>query len=625
MKLPVHCFALTDGEMKEIAALKIDPTFEWKIHKWGEGEWNNTNALESAHRLFRRQIPAVWITIHPNPAEFRPLFTLPFELRKKWLHFGSVKQINPAGMVDCFLQGNLAGTHPGTSSSPLISYFTTAFKSGERIMRPYNSLRAQTNTNWQWVIVCDAIGEDDPNWKRICGLAASDARILCCRMSHHSGYIGAMKRYASGLCTGELLCELDHDDDLVPECTQWLVQAMKDHPDCGFFYSDFIELFEDSADEFHYGPLASYGFSAYFKHVYKGRWHCRYYTQGWNPLTCSHIVGYPNHIRCWRTALYHKIGGHNTNLPVVDDWDLGLRTATATKSCHLNEMMYIQYRNRGGENQTFQRNKLIQDLVRLLRGKYENEMKIKFLEAQVPYNPDFTICLKEYECPGFRYPRLEAMWKPRKDHTISIVMPTFNRPLLLEKAIQSVRAQSYKDWELFIVGDKCPKLEGVMEKHLDDPRIHYWNLDTNYGAGGAVPRNYALRVLATKWTAFLDDDNEWLPNHLQSLWDKMNDTPNVTFVWSSLQINGKPIVFKEFRKGRIDTSCILFQTELIRKYGFWKNRIDGGYAHDFELFSRWVSGGENWTVTKLPTVVYNCDTNEQTYESILAMNPGDQK
>lgn len=621
MKLPVHVFACTRAELDAVALMKLDNTFEWKLHLWGQGDWTPTNALDSAHRLFRREIPAVWITIHANPNEYRPLFALPFEHRKKWLHYESISKLNPAGLIESFLDGNIH--HKGQSTSPLISFFTAAFKSGERIMRPYNSLRNQTYQNWQWVIVCDALGEDDPNWKRIIGLAATDSRILACRMSHHSGYIGAMKRCASGLCTGVLYCELDHDDDLVPQCCEWLVQAMKDNPECGFFFSDFIELFEDSADEFSYGPLASYGFSGYFKQLYKGKWQCRYFTQGWNPLTCSHIVGYPNHIRCWKADVYHRIGGHNSNLPVVDDWELGLRTFGETKWCHINEMMYIQYRNRGGENQTFLRNALIQDLVRLLRQKYEPQNRIKFIEAGVPYNPDFTVCLKEYECANFRYPRLESFWKPRRDRTISIIMPTYNRETLLTKAIQSVLSQTFQDWELYIVGDKCPVLEKVMAKFTMDERIRYWNLDTNYGPGGAVPRNYALRLMATKWCAFLDDDNEWLPNHLQTLWDKVNNE-NVSFVWSSLQIGGKPIVFKEFRKGRIDTSCILFKHELMRKYGFWKNRIEGGYAHDFELFHRWVTGGESWAVTKLPTVIYNCETNDQTYESILSMNPGDQ-
>ena len=620
MKLPVYVFCLTQEHKKECEAIKLDATFELKAYIWNEDLFTRENAVVSAHKLFRAAVPAAFVTISDDPKVFSQLFGMPFEIRKRWLHLQNPAQISSGGIIECFLLGNIS--HPGEEQSPLISCFTPAFRSGERIMRPYNSLRAQTLSNWEWVIVSDDKEDEDDNWRRIKSLAETDCRIKAFRFSHSNGYIGAVKRYAAGVCRGKWLVELDHDDDLVPQALEWLVQASRDHLDVGFIYSDFIETFEEDLASFFYGESCAFGFGAYVKQRYQGKWQNVYQTQGQNPATLRHIVGSPNHIRCWRKDVYDRIGGHNPNLAVADDYELLLRTFGATTWCHIAENCYIQYRNKGGNNFTFLRNALIQDLVRLIAKKYDSHIHNKLLEQKVHDAHDFGKCLKEFECDNFRYPRLELQWKPRKSRTISIVMPTFNRATRLQKAIDSVLAQTQKDWELYVVGDKCPVIESVMDKYTDE-RIRWWNLAENHGAGGAVPRNYALRIIATDHAAYLDDDNEWEPNHLETLMKKIQET-GAAFVWSSMKVDGKPIIFKDFKRGRIDTSCVLFKTELIRRYGFWKDRIRDCYWHDFALFERWVKGNERWAVTMLPTVRYSCDLNGQTFDQIYNMYP-DQK
>ena len=47
------------------------------------------------------------------------------------------------------------------------------------------------------------------------------------RQDSRNGYIGATKRYAAGLCTGEILVEVDHDDDLTPDCLEKIVNAFQ--------------------------------------------------------------------------------------------------------------------------------------------------------------------------------------------------------------------------------------------------------------------------------------------------------------------------------------------------------------------------------------------------------------
>jgi hypothetical protein len=69
--------------------------------------------------------------------------------------------------------------------------------------------------------------------------------------------------------------------------------------------------------------------------------------------------------------------------------------------------------------------------------------------------------------------------------------------------------------------------------------------------------------------------------------------------------------FTEPKYQGIDTSCILHPKAFVARHGGWKNREDGGYAHDWELVSRWLQGGETWACTKLPTLIYNAATSGQ--------------
>lgn len=196
---------------------------------------------------------------------------------------------------------------------------------------------------------------------------------------------------------------------------------------------------------------------------------------------------------------------------------------------------------------------------------------------------------------------------------VSVVIPTYKRPELLEKAIASVLAQTWFTLEVLVVGDNCPDLAKILAEPAKtgiwaDPRVRVWNLPTNNGAGGAVPRNFGICMAASPWIAYLDDDNTWDRDHLEKLFSTIL-REETAWGWSSMKVNGKDLKFDRLERGRIDTSCVIHRRELITKYGPWKNRTEANYWHDFELFSRWAR--EPQTVTKYPSVNYNAVTSGQ--------------
>jgi glycosyltransferase involved in cell wall biosynthesis len=97
--------------------------------------------------------------------------------------------------------------------------------------------------------------------------------------------------------------------------------------------------------------------------------------------------------------------------------------------------------------------------------------------------------------------------------TVSVVLPTFNRPNDLRQAVVSVLAQTYRDFE-FIVVDDCSRepIAGVLAD-LEDPRLIILRHDANKGEGGA--RNTGIAKSRGEWIAFLDDDDTWLPEKLE--------------------------------------------------------------------------------------------------------------
>src|SRR5579871_104809 len=191
---------------------------------------------------------------------------------------------------------------------------------------------------------------------------------------------------------------------------------------------------------------------------------------------------------------------------------------------------------------------------------------------------------------------------------VSVVMPTYKRRALCEKAISSVLKQDYVNCEVVVVGDNCPDLDiPFIGSHT---RVRAYNLKHNHGAGGAVPRNHAISAAAGELIAYLDDDNEWKPDHLSTVIEAMR-SKNASFAFSSMEVDGKDLGFTEPKYQGIDTSCVVHHKSLVEKYGFWKDRIEGGYAHDWEFISRWVKGGEKWACTKKPTLIYNAETSGQ--------------
>lgn len=101
---------------------------------------------------------------------------------------------------------------------------------------------------------------------------------------------------------------------------------------------------------------------------------------------------------------------------------------------------------------------------------------------------------------------------------VSVIIPTYKRPTMLARAVDSVLNQTYPNVDVIVVDDNNPETEGrrltenVMQYYDDNDRVKYIKHPIN--KNGSAARNTGARATDAKYVAFLDDDDEFLPNKI---------------------------------------------------------------------------------------------------------------
>ena len=106
---------------------------------------------------------------------------------------------------------------------------------------------------------------------------------------------------------------------------------------------------------------------------------------------------------------------------------------------------------------------------------------------------------------------------------VSIIMACYNSSRWIAETLNSVKQQTFSDWELLITDD-CSTDDSVsiIQKEISlDPRIKLYSFTENQGAGKA--RNNSLKHAKGRYIAFLDSDDLWVKDKLQKQLDFMND------------------------------------------------------------------------------------------------------
>ncbi len=181
---------------------------------------------------------------------------------------------------------------------------------------------------------------------------------------------------------------------------------------------------------------------------------------------------------------------------------------------------------------------------------------------------------------------------------VSVIIPTYNRPELLRRAVRSVLNQSFEDFEVIIVDDASPiDIKSIVES-FNDNRVKYIRHRTNLGA--PVARNNGIKRARGKFIAFLDDDDEWLPERLEVQIYKFEELDNEFGVvyggfYYISQETGKIIgqrlprlrgnVYRELLKENfIGSPTLLIRKECFKKAGLFDKKLTS--SQDWDMWLR---------------------------------------
>ncbi|WP_419869713.1 glycosyltransferase family 2 protein [Chryseobacterium sp. CT-SW4] len=142
---------------------------------------------------------------------------------------------------------------------------------------------------------------------------------------------------------------------------------------------------------------------------------------------------------------------------------------------------------------------------------------------------------------------------------VSIITPCYNSSDFIEETIQSVLNQTYDNWEWLITDDLSTDNTVEILRKYNDPRIKLEVLEKNGGAGNA--RNQSLKRAQGRYIAFLDSDDYWYPNYLETMIGYMEDhkAELVYCNYSRCDENLNPVL-KDFQADKIVTFSNLLKT-----------------------------------------------------------------
>lgn len=117
---------------------------------------------------------------------------------------------------------------------------------------------------------------------------------------------------------------------------------------------------------------------------------------------------------------------------------------------------------------------------------------------------------------------------------ISVIIPSFNRAGIIERAIKSVLAQDYENWELILIDDGSTDETGkIVLPYLNDPRISYFS---QANAGVSSARNHGARVARGEWLIFLDSDDELTADALSQFYGAVSADQGLRVIKAGYEI-----------------------------------------------------------------------------------------
>jgi glycosyltransferase involved in cell wall biosynthesis len=212
----------------------------------------------------------------------------------------------------------------------------------------------------------------------------------------------------------------------------------------------------------------------------------------------------------------------------------------------------------------------------------------------------------------------------KKKYRVSVIISLYNRKKYIKRAIESVLAQSFKNFEVIIVDDgSTDNPEKVVFPFLEENKNITYVKHSNRGP--ALTLNAGIKISAGDFITFLDSDDEYKKDHLKKRVQYLAKNPKVDLTFSSAEVigNEKDMYVPDARnKNKLIhlDDCIIGGTFFGKRMVFEKQ---GGfkdiYAYDFDFHNR---AKDKFNIVKLdlPTYIYHRDTPDSLLTALKKKN-----
>jgi glycosyltransferase involved in cell wall biosynthesis len=222
--------------------------------------------------------------------------------------------------------------------------------------------------------------------------------------------------------------------------------------------------------------------------------------------------------------------------------------------------------------------------------------------------------------------------------TLSVIMPVYNASRYLKDTIESVLAQTWSDFEILIIDDGSTdnSLEIAHFYSQKDKRVKLF-LQENQGV--SIARNQGVQLTSGEFVAFIDADDQWLPNKLAAHLQHFNQNSNLGMSFAKTEfltpdgqptgkLSNSPLINLKtqhflYENPTITVSNIVVRREVFQTIGYFDENMN--YAEDLDWCLR-VIASQKWKVEGINQVLTRYRTCETGLSSKLyCMEEGWQK
>lgn len=190
------------------------------------------------------------------------------------------------------------------------------------------------------------------------------------------------------------------------------------------------------------------------------------------------------------------------------------------------------------------------------------------------------------------------MWQDAPLPRVTVIVATYNWSSVLRTSIASVLGQTFRDFELLVVGDGCTDDSGEVVAAFGDPRVRWINLPVN-SRHQSGPNNEGLRQATGDVIAYLGHDDLWLPRHLSAGVAALDDTRSDLAYALAMQVapDGRWWVpVPQPTRGRFASPLsVVHRRRVTETIGGWRHYREVSGPPDVELWRRMRDRGMSLT------------------------------